>query len=135
VKYPQEVIPAMDQVLKDLMLELADADQQAGREGMIGAEGEEEIKAIMAKVYKVRPFGIKTVGMRELNPSGACYFHSLPLFILLTTPYRHRHVDILEGSHYSCDPHPTGHAHRVLQMSRLCSHSLGTYLTWQDNRT
>jgi DNA replication licensing factor MCM4 len=70
VKYPQEVIPAMDQVLKDMMLEVADADQQAGREGMRGAEGEEEVKAIMGNIYKVRPFGIKPVGMRELNPSG-----------------------------------------------------------------
>src|ERR1700722_13125506 len=70
IKYPQEVIPAMDQVLKDMVLELADADQQENREGMRGVEGEEEIKAIMAKIYKVRPFGNKTVGMRELNPSG-----------------------------------------------------------------
>jgi DNA replicative helicase MCM subunit Mcm2 (Cdc46/Mcm family) len=33
VKYPQDVIPAIDQVLKDLMLDVADADQRAGREG------------------------------------------------------------------------------------------------------
>lgn len=39
-KYPQEVIPAMDQVLKDLMLEIADADQHAGMEGMIEARAE-----------------------------------------------------------------------------------------------
>jgi DNA replication licensing factor MCM4 len=70
IKYPQEVIPAMDQVLKDLMLELADADQRAEKEGMQGLEGEEEIKAIVGRVYKVRAFGIKTIGMRELNPSG-----------------------------------------------------------------
>ena len=34
LKYPQEVIPAMDQVLKDMMLEIADMDHQAGLEGM-----------------------------------------------------------------------------------------------------
>ena len=32
LKYPQEVIPAMDQVLKDLMLDIADMDHQAALE-------------------------------------------------------------------------------------------------------
>jgi DNA replication licensing factor MCM4 len=71
IKYPQEAIPAMDQVLKDLMLEIADLDQQEGREGMRGAEGDVEIAEIMSKVYKVRPFGLPAINMRELNPSGA----------------------------------------------------------------
>ena len=73
-KYPQEVIPAMDQVLKDLVLEIADEDQQAGAEGMQGEQGDEEIADIMGKVYKVRPFGLKSVNMRELNPSGKSVF-------------------------------------------------------------
>lgn len=73
IKYPQEVVPAMDQVLKDLMLEIAEQDQQAGVEGMQGQEGEEEVAEIMGKVYKIRPFGIPSVNMRELNPSGAFY--------------------------------------------------------------
>ena len=79
LKYPQEVIPAMDQVLKDSMLDVADTDHQAGLEGMQGAEGEEEIGEIMGKVYKVRPFGLPAVNMRSLNPSGLSsvfkYFH------------------------------------------------------------
>lgn len=70
IKYPQEVVPAMDQVLKDLMLEIAEQDQQTGMEGMQGQEGEEEIAEIMGKVYKIRPFGIPSVNMRELNPTG-----------------------------------------------------------------
>ena len=70
LKYPQEVIPAMDQVLKDLMLDIADMDHQAGLEGMQGAEGEEEIGDIMGRVYKVRPFGLQAINMRSLNPSG-----------------------------------------------------------------
>ena len=69
-KYPQEVVPAMDQVLKDLMLETADADQREGREGMAGVQGDEEIADIMGKVYKVRPFGLTAANMRELNPTG-----------------------------------------------------------------
>ena len=70
IKYPQEVIPAMDQVLKDLMLETADMDQQAGMEDMEGEIGDAEIAEIMGRVYKVRPFGLPAVNMRELNPSG-----------------------------------------------------------------
>ena len=69
-KYPQEVIPLMDQVLKDLMLEIAEEDQQAGMEDMRGQQGEEEIAVIMGKVYNIRPFGVPAVNMRELNPSG-----------------------------------------------------------------
>lgn len=72
-KYPQEVIPAMDQVLKDMMLELAEEDQMAGMEGMEGQEGELEIAEIMGKVYKVRPLGLPSSNMRELNPSGMVF--------------------------------------------------------------
>lgn len=72
-KYPQEVIPAMDQVLKDLMLEIAEQDQGAGMEGMVGQDGEEEIAEIMSKVYKIRPFGLLSVNMRELNPTGKLF--------------------------------------------------------------
>jgi DNA replication licensing factor MCM4 len=69
-KYPQEVVPAMDQVIKDLMLEVADLDQQAGMDGMEGVDGEEEIVEILGRAYKVRPFGLPSVNMRELNPTG-----------------------------------------------------------------
>ena len=80
IKYPQEVIPAMDQVLKDIMLELAEEDQAEGVEGMVGQEGEEEIADIMSKVYKVRPFGLPAVNMRSLNPQG---------MLSLSSPSRH----------------------------------------------
>ncbi|KAF7797865.1 hypothetical protein EIP86_009071 [Pleurotus ostreatoroseus] len=39
----EDVVPAMDQVLNNLMLEIAEQDQAAGVEGMQGPEGEEEI--------------------------------------------------------------------------------------------
>lgn len=71
-KYPQEVIPAMDQSLKDMMLETAERDQQSGMEDMLGQHGEAEIADIMGKVYKVRPFGLSDINMRELNPTGRC---------------------------------------------------------------
>lgn len=91
VKYPQEVIPAMDQVLKDMMLETADLDQEAGLEGMVGNAGDEEIAEIMGKVYKVRPLGLPAVNMRELNPTGestASYIRN----VLLNLSYRYRQV-------------------------------------------
>lgn len=77
IKYPQEVIPVMDQVLKDVMIELADEDATSGVEGMQGKEGEEELRDIMSKVYKIRPFGLEPGNMRELNPSGIT-FSSFP---------------------------------------------------------
>ena len=90
LKYPQEVIPAMDQVLKDLMLDIADMDHQAGLEGMQGAEGEEEIGEIMGKVYKVRPFGLPAANMRSLNPSGLYI-----IFIAFLLAYRYQDTDKL----------------------------------------
>ncbi|KAI0356995.1 nucleic acid-binding protein [Trametes cingulata] len=86
VKYPQEVIPAMDQVLKDLMLEIAEEDQQAGMEGMRGEEGEEEISEIMGKVYKIRPFGIPSVNMRDLNPSDTDKLVCIKGLVIRATP-------------------------------------------------
>jgi DNA replication licensing factor MCM4 len=76
IKYPQEIIPVMDQVLKDLMVAVAEEDQQNGVEGMQGDRGEDEINEIMSKVYKVRPWGGDACNMRDLNPSGE---HSFPL--------------------------------------------------------
>lgn len=85
-KYPQEVVPAMDQVLKDLMLEIADMDQQAGIEGMEGADGEEEIADIMGKVYKVRPFGLPSINMRELNPTDTDKLVCIKGLVIRATP-------------------------------------------------
>jgi DNA replication licensing factor MCM4 len=70
LRYPQEVVPALDQALKDVLLELAEQDAEEGREGMEGDEGEKEIAEIVGKVYKIRPYGVTSVNMRELNPTG-----------------------------------------------------------------
>ncbi|KAK0527182.1 MCM DNA helicase complex subunit [Tilletia horrida] len=69
VKYPQEMIPIMDQVLKDEMLDMAVEDMRAGIHGMNNETGPGDIDAMEAKLYKVRPFGGQTVNMRDLNPS------------------------------------------------------------------
>ena len=79
VNYPQEVIPIMDQVLRDVMIEMADVELESARtryvEGSLGELElhvlEEEVREIEGRVFKVRPFGgEKTVNMRELNPGG-----------------------------------------------------------------
>ena len=70
LKYPQEIIPVMDQVLKDLMVALAEEDAANGMEGMVGDEGEDEINEIQGKVYKIRPWGGESCNMRDLNPTG-----------------------------------------------------------------
>ncbi|EJD05304.1 MCM-domain-containing protein [Fomitiporia mediterranea MF3/22] len=86
IKYPQEVIPAMDQVLKDVMIELADEDATKGVEGMQGKEGEEEMSDILSKVYKVRPFGEKPGNMRELNPSDTDKLVCIKGLVIRATP-------------------------------------------------
>lgn len=70
LKYPQEIIPVMDQVLKDSMIAIAEEDQQNQIEGMRGQEGEDEINEIISKVYKIRPWGGDACNMRDLNPTG-----------------------------------------------------------------
>ncbi|KAG9310226.1 MCM2/3/5 family-domain-containing protein [Chiua virens] len=85
-RYPQEVIPAMDQVLKDLVLEIADEDQQAGAEGMQGEQGDEEVADIMGKVYKVRPFGLQSVNMRGLNPTDTDKLICIKGLVIRATP-------------------------------------------------
>ena len=72
-KYPQEVIPSMDQALKDIMLELAQEDHEHGIEGMGGEQGQEELGDIWGKVYKIRPFGLSAINLRDLNPTGKHY--------------------------------------------------------------
>ncbi|KZT04871.1 MCM-domain-containing protein [Laetiporus sulphureus 93-53] len=86
VKYPQEVVPAMDQVLKDLMLEIADEDQRAGMDDMQGQQGNEEIADIMSRVYKIRPFGLPAINMRDLNPTDTDKLVCIKGLVIRATP-------------------------------------------------
>ncbi|KAF8922677.1 MCM2/3/5 family-domain-containing protein [Mucidula mucida] len=85
-KYPEEVIPVMDQVLRTLMLELADLDQQNGVEGMVGEEGDEEIEEITRKVYNIRPFGVPPVNMRDINPTDTDKLVCIKGLVIRATP-------------------------------------------------
>lgn len=71
LSYPQEVIPIMDQVLKDVMIELSEDAWAALGEGLERDMLMEEANEMQGRIYKVRPFGgEKTVNMRDLNPGG-----------------------------------------------------------------
>jgi DNA replication licensing factor MCM4 len=95
VAFPQEVIPIMDQVLRDLMLETGEEyyATQATRfaEGLIV---EADYRLILAdkanldvRVFKVRPFGgEKTVNMRDLNPGDTDKLISLKGLVIRATP-------------------------------------------------
>ncbi|KAJ7368041.1 cell division control protein 54 [Mycena albidolilacea] len=86
VKYPQEVVPVMDQVLKDLMLEIAEMDQREGLDGMQGGQGDEEIVDIMNKVFTIRPFGLPSINMRELNPADTDKLVAINGLVIRSTP-------------------------------------------------
>jgi DNA replication licensing factor MCM4 len=102
IKYPQEVIPAMDQKLKDAMLDIAEADKNAHAEGMEGARGAEEIAEINARVYKIRPFGLPAINMRDLNPSGRLTAKQLNPQLITTYKHRHRQTGVYQGSGHPC---------------------------------
>lgn len=58
--YPQEVIPIMDQTIKDSIISILTEDE---------LNDQDLVNAIESKVYKIRPFNIGNKrGMRELNP-------------------------------------------------------------------
>ncbi|KAI0080394.1 MCM-domain-containing protein [Panus rudis PR-1116 ss-1] len=86
IKYPQEVIPAMDNVLKDLVLEVAEQDRISSAPGMTGAEGDAEIAEILDKVYKIRPFGMQSVNMRDLNPTDTDKLVCIKGLVIRATP-------------------------------------------------
>ncbi len=70
VKYPQEVVPAMDTALKDVMSELLEEDRLNGDVELQGEEGDREMANINTGVFKIRPFGLPAVNLRDLNPTG-----------------------------------------------------------------
>lgn len=79
LNYPQEMVPIMDQTLRDVMVDKSYEELQRVRnryaEGMADEADlraiEEEIALIDSMPWTVRPFcGEKVVNMRDLNPSG-----------------------------------------------------------------
>ncbi|KAK4689645.1 DNA replication licensing factor MCM4, partial [Tremellales sp. Uapishka_1] len=95
VSYPQEIIPIFDQVLRDVMIELAEEELEAAQNRYAEREItelelrvlEEEVRDIEGRVYKVRPFGgEKTVNMRDLNPGDTDKLVSVKGLVIRATP-------------------------------------------------
>lgn len=88
--FPQEVIPIMDQVLKDLMIELAEEDAARMENGSLEKDLiTEDLKDMEARIYKVRPFagqGEKTVNMRDLNPGDTDKLVAVKGLVIRATP-------------------------------------------------
>ncbi|KAF8323769.1 MCM-domain-containing protein [Clavulina sp. PMI_390] len=88
LKYPQELVPIMDHVLKDCMIQLAqdDLDDELAR----GDEGytltQDEVDDMNAHVYMVRPFGFEAVNMRNLNPSDTDKLCCIKGLVIRATP-------------------------------------------------
>ncbi|KAF5334076.1 hypothetical protein D9758_017661 [Tetrapyrgos nigripes] len=80
---------AMDTVLKEFMLEIAERDTEESRDGIEGQVAYDEIGEIMGKVYKVRPFDVRGVNMKELNPSDTEKLVSISGLIIRTTSIIH----------------------------------------------
>lgn len=61
INYPQEVVPIMDQVIKDCMIQIANDIPNSNA----------NIDNIETNIYTIRPFNVNFVekGMRELNPN------------------------------------------------------------------
>ncbi|PWN48641.1 putative replication licensing factor MCM4 [Violaceomyces palustris] len=83
VRYPQEMVPIMDQALKEEMVNLAYDDLKRGREGAVD---ESEIELMESKMYKVRPFGAEPTNMRDLNPSDIDKLVTVKGLVIRATP-------------------------------------------------
>ena len=86
IRYPQEMVPIMDQVLKDEMLEMAYEDQKESRDGMGGDMGLAEIELMETKLYKVRPYGAEAINMRDLNPADIDKLVTVRGLVIRATP-------------------------------------------------
>ncbi len=86
IRYPQEMVPIMDQVLKDEMLEMAYDDQKEGREGMGGDMGLAEIELMETQAVQGSPYGAEAINMRELNPSDIDKLVTVRGLVIRATP-------------------------------------------------
>lgn len=83
ILYPQEVIPIMDQTIKDCLISIVldDPEYRDTPESMALAD------EIESKIYKVRPYNIgNKKGMRELNPQDIDKLVSIKGLVIRATP-------------------------------------------------
>ncbi|GME90020.1 unnamed protein product [[Candida] boidinii] len=81
INYPQEVIPIMDQTIKDCMISLLLDNAPAN------LQQDSIVTEIESNVYKVRPYNIgNEKGMRELNPNDIDKLVSIKGLVIRSTP-------------------------------------------------
>lgn len=98
INYPQEVIPIMDQTVKDCMVSLVmenPTETGAGAGGVgsgiptstTGGRRKGGVDEIETNIYTIRPYNINTVerGMRELNPNDIDKLVSVKGLVLRST--------------------------------------------------
>ncbi|GAA5876263.1 hypothetical protein JCM8547_003751 [Rhodosporidiobolus lusitaniae] len=85
--YPQELVPILDQQLKDSALEWACAEENLGEDGPQRAENEARARDMHAAVFKVRPYANEErVNMRELNPQDIDKIVCIKGLVIRATP-------------------------------------------------
>ena len=142
--YPHEIIPLMDQAIKDIIVDQAEeemnrlrSDQQLQRaqarpdSSMPAVPSSETnghadpqsmipdlVQEAETKIYKVKPFGLdKSVNMRELNPNGVYLFPAAGSMRLILDRYGQggQHQGSCD-SDYACH---TRHEDSILPMPSL----------------
>ncbi|GAA6008593.1 uncharacterized protein JCM10292_007259, partial [Rhodotorula paludigena] len=84
--YPQELVPILDQQLKDSALEWACAEENLG-DGPMRLENEQRAREMHSAVFKVRPYANETrVNMRELNPQDIDKIVCIKGLVIRATP-------------------------------------------------
>ena len=79
-RYPQEIVPIMDQVLKDEMTDMVYDDMQHG------IATSDDLELVARLLYKVRPCGLAAVNMRELNPGDIDKLITVRGLVIRVTP-------------------------------------------------
>lgn len=78
VNYPQEVVPIMDNALKEHLVAVVES---------ISANASAELNEIESKAYRVRPYGLPArAGLRELNPKDIDKLVTIKGLVLRSTP-------------------------------------------------
>lgn len=88
--YPQEIIPIMDQTIKEYMLDML----------IDNCANETEVSKVENNIYKVRPFGLsKTTNIRDLNPNDIDKLVSIKGLVIRVTPI----IPDMKQAFFRCD--------------------------------
>lgn len=109
--FPNEIIPIMDQGLKDEMIDLADRKMNEMRMQVHRLRNESQsdsgalsnvpdlVRDVETRVYKVRPFGLnQSTNLRDLNPSDIDKLVSVKGMVIRSTPV----IPDIKDAFYKC---------------------------------